>query len=382
MESTVYFTDARSRRREESMVRKIAKLFEKSGLSSRIPNGGNVLIKVHWGSPGCTRYLRPIYVAKIVEKVKECGGVPCVCETVGAGPPHSPRSSSGYLLTAYKHGYTPEVLGCPIILADGFVGESVKIVEVPEGQELKRAYVAKAIAEADFLIVLSHFKGHGSSGFGGAIKNLGIGCVNKTGKNLAHNLSKPKVDPNMCDGCGECLEVCDVAAISMVSGKAVIDEEKCWFCRACIEMCRKHFNDPKKSAIIVEWVQDSPTFQRRLVDQAAGVMKLLRGRIYFFNFIMDVTPLCDCAPFSDVPIVPDIGVAASEDPVAIDQASLDLVNQAPGIPGSAAEEVGALAPGTDKFGLIHPHTKGGLPQLEAAEKLGLGVRKYRLVRID
>ena len=242
---------------------------------------------------------------------------------------------------AVENGFTEETLGAPIVIADGeWGGDDVK-VDV-DGNLLKETYVARAFAEADAMIVATHFKVGVVMGFSGSLKNIGVGCVSKAGKWSSHAKSKPRIVEERCDGCGSCLKYCFTEAIRIEAYKADINQERCVGCRHCIDVC-------PKEAVAIEFTR-FPEIAIRIVDAASAVIKNIGfKRIGYFNFLLDITPRCDCNPFSDLPIVPDIGILASKDPVAIDKASADLVNASPGIPGSAIDEVGAMSPGLDKF---------------------------------
>lgn len=371
----VLFVDARSRNTKESLVLKLGLLFDEMDMAGRL-RGKNVAIKTHFGSLYCTRYLRPHYIRKIVDKVKEAGGEPFVTDTTALDLRSERGMASKHLEVAAMHGFTQQTLGAPIVIADGFYGNDYIPVNM-DGQQLKCTFIAKAIYGADLLISVAHFKGHGLSGIGGACKNLSLGCTSKLGKNFAHYYDFPKVGIEKCNGCSECVAVCPVKAITMVEGKAAIDEDLCFACRECIKVCELKAIGNRRVT--------KTDFNLRLADTVYGLTKLMgKENIFCFNLIIDVDWLCDCEHlqqgWSDVPIVPDIGITASDDPVAIDQASTDLVNQSQGIPGSKAEEMGALKPGVDKFKLINGVSP--LLHLEASEKLGVGTRNYDLIKME
>jgi len=372
--SEVYFVDARARNSKESLLNKIALLFDRLDIAS-VVKGRRVAIKTHVGAPLCVRYLRPVYVRRIVDLVRDAGGEPFVTDTTTLDIYRRRGTAKGHLEVAASHGFTEETLNAPFIIADGPYGNDYVTVEI-DGLRLRKVHVAKELAESDVIISLAHFKGHALSGIGGACKNLGIGGCSKLSKNAAHFESLPKVNKEKCDGCQVCVDSCPADAISIVDGKALIDESKCFACRACIRSC------PKKA--IGNSRVSKEEFNLRLADLVYGLLKHLgKNNLFCFNFILEVDWLCDCEHnqqgWSDIPIVPDIGVTASKDPVAVDQASIDLVNNAPGISGSKAEEAGVLEPGKDKFQAIH----GISPSLslEALEKLGVGSRKYKLIKL-
>jgi len=371
MTSKVFFADARANKWEEGLVQKTAALFDKAGFPKLISKGDLVAIKPHFGDLNNSRYLRPVYIRQIVEKVKECGGEPIVVETTGHGW-WSRSTSWKHLSVAARNGFTPETLDAPIVILDGSLGMDYEEVKI-KGNILSKVLVGRGLHTVDVLISAAHFKGHGMSGFGGALKNLGIGCVSKIGKGMVHGPGGWRIDPEKCDACEKCLVLCPTYAIKIVKGKAIIDQEKCVTCGHCTVVC------PQK-AVKAEWTANKEG-TLRMVDNASGVIKLIgKEKLAFFNFVIDVSPDCDCMPWSDQIIVPDQGILASTDPVAIDKAALDLVTNTHGIKGSKAEEKGALEPGSDKFALIHGHNYHHL-QLEAAEQLGLGSTKYEIVKI-
>jgi len=379
----VYFMGARATRKL-NLLERFRTFLESIGLEDVVSELDEVGLKLHFGAPGHTRYLRPDFIREIVEKVKKLRGKPFLCESAGLGYWKTSMHGSGrtQMLLAYDHGYVPETVGAPIAIVGGMMGTDTLTVPVPNGKFLKEAYLAKDLVETDTLLVLSHFKGHCRCGFAGALKQLGMGGLTKKGKWMAHYLKMPEVDPEICDGCEKCVEVCPYGAITMVEGKAVIDPSKCECCFACVSVCPKQkVNEEEKQAIVRVRPEDTD-FQVRVVDQLAGLLEA-RGRRkeYYFNFLIEIPPNCDCERFSDVPIVQDIGILASEDPVAIDQASIDLVNAAPGLPDSRLEDIGAVKPGVDKWRVLWPNSEGGLPMLRAAESIGIGTRKYELKKI-
>jgi len=373
----VYFANARSRERKESMVLKLERLLGESEIMDVFSKGETVAVKVHMGHKLCTRYVRPNFIRTIVDKIRDAGGVPFVTDTTGLGLALRPTSShrynaKDYLSMAVEHGFTPETVNAPIIIADGLWGDDD--VEVSfDGLKLKKISVAKAIVQADSVISVAHFKGHDLTGFGGSLKNIGVGCTSKAGKFALHGTGKPSINLDVCDGCGICLKYCFAGAITIKNGKAFIDSDRCSGCLHCNGQC-------PLDAVKVGW-EKSDVFQVKMVDAVAAVMKVVGNEhIGYVNFALDITPLCDCAPSSDAPIVPDIGVFASEDPVAIDKASVDSVNDSIGMPGSAAEEAGALARGSDKFRLIHKLDWNA--QFEAATRLGIGNTEYDLIAVS
>lgn len=377
--SIVYFADARARKSDESLAVKIDWLFKALGIRESIKPGETTLVKIHMGAPLCTRYLRPFYVRRVVERLKDLGAKPIVTDTTGLGLRDPRGTGEKYLRVAASHGFTSESLGAPILIADGENGDRSIYVEV-EGHRFKSVPLAALLKEADWLINLTHFKGHHLVGLGGSIKNLAVGLASKEGKFLFHYLEKPRIDLQGCDGCGTCEEICPVKAIKKEGFRRFwIDPSLCIGCRACMGSC-------PKGAIKATRRDDITEIQLREADMAAAVVKTVgKDRLFNFNFLLEIDWMCDCEHmqegWSDLPIVPDIGLLASRDPVAIDVASVDLVNRAPGIPGSRLEEVGALERGVDKFRALFPKIDWKAVPF-ACEALGIGSTKYRLVKLD
>lgn len=368
--ATVYFTSTRAIVKEPhrwyqprlSGVNKLEQLLKRSGILEDIKKGEIVALKTHFGIRGTTKSLRSMFIRKVAQMVTEKGGEPFVTETTGLGMRREQCFAIGKIKAAEASGYTSQTLSAPIIIADGLRGFDSVAVNV-EGLQLKKAYVAKHIAEADKVISLAHFKGHMNAGFGGALKNTGIGCVAKTSKYDAHLYYPPSINGN-CTECGACIRICPVDAIRDWK----IDVEKCIRCQGCAEVC-------KEGAISIKWTS-SKDLSERFVDCAKAVLDLVgRENLRYVNFLIDITPHCDCCPYSDNAIVPDLGILASEDILAIDKASVDMVNKAPIIADSMARTA------EDKFhgmyGWVHSSD-----QLNAAKKLGLGDMEYELIEVD
>lgn len=363
MPAKVYFLPFKGRS-SRSLLEGVGKLLDLLGLKGRVEKGELWALKVHFGEEGNHTYLRPDFVRPVVDYVRGLGAFPFLTDTTTLYKGN--RSDAvRHLETASRHGFG---LLAPVIIADGLKGDDV--VKVPvEGKIYKEVEVAKAIYDAHGLLVLSHFKGHDLSGFGGALKNLGMGCTGKRGKMSQHAEMAPRIIQKKCRGCGLCKRECSVSAIGILDQRAWIDVESCMGCGQCVAMC------PEK-AIEVNWKRDPGEFQRKMVEHAMGVLKGKKGRAFFLNFLLYITPFCDCWSKSDQPVVQDIGVLASEDPVAIDQASVDLVNSSQGL-GILKD----LGPGSDKFRAIHRGVDWSV-QLTYAEELGLGSRAYELREVQ
>lgn len=387
MKAKVYFTD-RQTRTDFNMLDKIEFIFAKMGLKKAIKKGYKVMIKTHFGSWGNTNYLRPVYIRKVVDLVKELKGNPYVAETCGLG--YGPGGAYGgrttapeYLGMAALNGFTEGTIGAPIVMADGYWGNDVLRVDVL-GEYVHTVDVAAATLDADIVIVLTHAKGHGLSGLGGTLKNIGIGLVGKRSKSAMHTLGDVKVNPEKCLGpeCSLCLKVCPVRCISM-DEKASINQDACIDCLHCRGVCSR---DAKAGAISVTWraAKDQAV---RFVENALGVINTVgRNRFYFFNLAIDISDKCDCWNVGAPLLVHDIGIFGSRDPVAVDQATLDAINSMTPNPNSEARDVHT---GDSVFAVVHkqkdPMTGEILDfaelQLEHAEKIGLGSRSYELVKV-
>lgn len=353
------------------MVDKLARLMTGMGLGGIDLEGRLVAVKMHFGESGNTAYVRPVYVARVISFLAERGARPFLTDTdtLYTG---SRGDSVSHHLTAVRNGFDTATVGAPVIIAGGLRGTEGRMVAVP-GTHFREVEIAAEILDADVLVGITHFKGHEMSGFGGTIKNFGMGAATRRGKLAMHSRVSPCVAAEACTGCRLCLRWCAQGALVVEGGKALIREEMCVGCGACLPIC-------PAGAIRIVWNEQTRDMQEKMAEHACGALKgHLPDRAFFLSFITQVSPLCDCYPFSGAPIVPDIGVLASRDPVALDQASVDLVNAQRGVEGSSLPPE-AVTPGADKFKAIHPRVDWEI-QLAHAERLSLGRRSYRLVRI-
>ncbi|MGQ9811307.1 MAG: DUF362 domain-containing protein [bacterium] len=366
MKAKVFFLDMRVNS-EKSMLDKLEKAMLLANVDKIASKGELVAVKMHFGERGCTSYIRPIFIRKIVDVVKRGDSLPFLTDTntlyVG-----SRSNSVDHIRTAVQNGYSFAAIEVPIVIADGLRGTNCEEVEIDK-REGKKVKIASDIVHADALVVVTHVKGHELTGVGGALKNLGMGCAGRAGKLEIHSGVEPKIS-SACVGCGRCIEWCPSNAITLKRKKARIAREICIGCAECIVVCPNH-------AIKIDWKWDGEFVQRRMVEYALGVIKEKKGKVCFINFITDVSPQCDCYGFSDASVVQDIGIAVSNDPVAIDKASLDLINNSIGLPGTVAA---GLAAGEDKFKAIHKEIDWSI-QIKHAEHLGLGTASYQLVRV-
>lgn len=376
----VFFISSRADSRERNLT-KYRRLIAKLGLNQVVSEGDLVAIKLSFGEHGNLTYLRPQYVRPVVDEVLRLGGRPFLTDsnTLYAGGRHNSRD---HMLTALGNGFGFEATGAPIVIAGSLLGLDYRMVPIA-GEHFQEAKIVPEAIDADATISLAHFKGHMICGFGGALKNLGMGFGARAGKQMMHSDVHPEVGAATCDGCARCVKWCPEGCIEMVdaagrgaSGEkqakvANIDSEACVGCGECVTVCFT-------GAIAVSWKSDPAIVQQKMVEYAAAALSGKEKKFAAFDFLLDVTPDCDCLGWSDNPIVPNIGIAASLDPVAADAASLDLVGKAQGIAESAlpAEHLQT----SDKFGSIH---KGidSTAQLTHAEKMGLGHRAYELVEL-
>lgn len=364
MKSKVYFTNMHASYRE-SLPAKLARLIDTAGLGQIDMNGKYVAVKLHFGEPGNLAYLRPNYAKVIADYVKAHGGKPFLtdCNTLYVG---GRRNALDHLESAYTNGFSPFSTGCHVIIADGLKGTDEAVIDI-DGEEVKHAKVGRALADADVIISLSHFKGHMSTGFGGAIKNIGMGGGSRAGKMEMHSAGKPGINEERCICCETCATVCAHDALSFDKGYAEIAEERCVGCHRCLGVC-------PSDAVVTLWDADNAILNRRMVEYT---MAILKGKPNFHvSLAIDVSPNCDCEGHNDVPVVGDVGMFASFDPVAIDLACADAVNAMPVNPGSVIEK----HPHGDHLDAIHPDTNWRV-QIEHGAKMRLGNAEYELVRI-
>jgi uncharacterized Fe-S center protein len=368
MASKVYFSDFRSRSAPENKISKIRKLLEAGGLDEFVDPDDLTAVKLHFGEEGNDSYINPVFVRPVVDRIKEKGGKPFLTDTntLYFGSRHD---SVQHLKTAIRHGFDYAVTGAPVIIADGLLGGNWEEVEIGL-KHFQKVKIAGDILNADGMVVMSHFKGHGMSGFGGALKNLAMGCSAVPGKIEQHECAKPLVT-ELCSGCGTCVEACPLRAVFMGGGKSQIKYAECIGCNNCVDTC-------PESAIDLDW-DKMEIFMEKMIEYAYGAVKNKKDGVFYLNFLMNITPDCDCDPWSDLPLVPDIGILASKDPVAVDNASYGLVNQQQGFERSML--VQNHEKGCDKFKGVWDRVDGRV-QLRYGQEIGLGSQKYELINID
>lgn len=371
--SKVYFTNLRAMP-NMNLLQKLERLVKKAGIETIDFTGKYTAIKIHFGEPGNLAYLRPNYSKVIADVIKSAGGKVFLtdCNTLYVG---RRKDALEHLDAAYENGYNPFTTGCQIIIGDGLKGTDEAYVSVPGGEYVKEAKIGRAVMDADILISLTHFKGHELTGFGGALKNIGMGCGSRAGKMEMHSDGKPGIDNETCVGCKACAKICAHSAITITDKKAKINYGKCVGCGRCIGAC--HFN-----AIGAAWDESNDILNKKIAEYSLAVLK---DRPHFhISLVIDVAPFCDCHAENDLPIIPDIGMFASFDPVALDMACADMANQAPVIPGSyLAEQLKKQASNgneQDRFVATHPETNW-IVCLDHAEKIGIGTKSYELIEV-
>ncbi len=366
--STVYFTDLRAKNKR-TLFDKLGELMTCLDIDARYKKGQLVGVKVHFGEAGGTAYIRPVFVRRVVDRIKKTGAGVFLTDTntlyVG-----NRTNSVSHIQNAIENGFDYSVTGAPIIIADGLRGESKETVNITGGKHLTQISVAREIASADAMVFLTHFKCHELTGFSGALKNIGMGCATREGKLLQHSGNAPFISPENCTACGDCTVMCPTDAID-VGQVAVIDEKLCIGCSHCVAVC-------PEGTIKIQWDANAEFVQEKMAEHVKGILKGKEDTSVYISFLTQISPLCDCYGHTDAPIVPDIGILASTDPVAIDQASVDLVNAEQGCENTALKS--GHAPGEDKFRGTHPDIDWTV-QLKHAETLGIGSRAYTLKKL-
>lgn len=366
--STVYYTDFRCPV-GTSLTEKLRRLCLAAGIKNIDMDGKFVAIKMHFGELGNLAFLRPNYAKVVADLCKEQGGLPFLtdCNTLYPG---SRKNALEHLTCAQTNGFWPMTTGCQILIGDGLRGTDEVEVPVPNGEYCKTAKIGRAIMDADIFISLTHFKGHELTGFGGAIKNIGMGCGSRAGKMAMHSIGKPGIDAEKCRGCKTCTHYCAQSAISIGEDhKARIDHDLCAGCGRCIGVC--NFD-----AISNAFDAESTILNERMAEYTKAV---IQNRPHFHvSIVNQVSPYCDCHAENDAAVVPDIGMFAGFDPVALDHACIDAVNAAPAISTSVLGQ--CAHEHNDHFTDIHPKTNWR-SQIEHARKIGIGNVDYELVTV-
>lgn len=370
--SKVYFTDLRAKN-GDNLLNKLQRLMKTAGIGSIDFQDKYVAIKMHFGEPGNLAFLRPNYAKAVADVVRELGGKPFLtdCNTLYVG---GRKNALDHLGSANLNGFNPMTTGCQILIADGLKGTDEALIPVEGGTYVKEAKIGRAVMDADVFISLSHFKGHEAAGFGGAIKNIGMGCGSRAGKMEMHSAGKPHVLQDLCVGCHMCAKICAHDAPQFTDNKASIDHDKCVGCGRCIGVC-------PKDAIAAASDESNDILNCKMAEYTKAVID---GRPHFhISLVIDVSPYCDCHGENDAAIVPNVGMFASSDPVALDVACADAVNAQPVLSNSRLSE--ALA--EDREGCCHDHFHSIFPDtnwesaIEHSVKIGIGNREYELITV-
>ncbi len=368
MKSKVYFTDFRSRNDEDNKINKVKKLFDAANFDELMNENDLVAVKLHFGEEGNDSYLSPVLVRQVVDKIVAKGANPFITDTntLYYGSRHN---SPDHIRTAVLHGFDYAVAGAPIIIADGLKGENWLKIKIRQ-KHFESVKIAGDIESSDSMLVISHFKGHEMAGFGGAIKNLAMGCAAAPGKIEQHGCVKPTMLEG-CKSCGICIESCPENAMYLSDTGAQIDYDRCIACNNCIFACSESLIQLDSNKMI--------EFMEKMTEYALGAVRSKKGKVGYMNFLMNITPDCDCLPWSDSPIVPDIGILVSDDPVALDAASYDLVNKQRGFVNSILHN--HYKEGEDKFKGVWEKVDGHV-QLRYGQEIGLGNIEYELIDIN
>ncbi len=369
----VYFTDFRTVPFGDGLPTKLKKLMKAAGVGQIDMDGKFVAIKLHFGELGNISYLRPNYAKAVADVVKALGGKPFLtdCNTMYPG---SRKNALEHLECAWENGFTPLTVGCPILIGDGLKGTDDIAVPVQGGEYVKEAKIGRAVMDADVFISLTHFKGHEMTGFGGAIKNIGMGCGSRAGKKEQHSSGKPYIDWDLCRGCLKCQKECanNALVFDAVDKKMAVNQENCVGCGRCLGAC--NFD-----AIAFDNNDANELLNCRMAEYTKAV---LDGRPHFHvSLVVDVSPHCDCHGENDAPILPNLGMFASFDPLALDQACVDACLKAQPLSGSKLYDNMQNADFVDR----HDHFVNASPESEwrtclaHAEKIGIGTRDYELI---
>ncbi len=353
----VYFVSLNDEEPAASQAEKTCRLFDATGFGEQLTANDITAIKTHFGEAGNLGFVKPPCLKAIVDKVKAAGGAPFLAETSTLYNGRR-KNAIDHILLAREHGFTPESTGAPIIICDGLIGRNELEIKI-KGKHYQKVSLAADIISSQALVAVSHMTGHMASGFGAAIKNLGMGCASRKGKMKQHSDIKPTVDQDKCTACGVCVRWCPVDDAIKLGAKAEINHTVCIGCGECLAVC--HFD-----AVQFSWGEANKILQEKMAEHALGVVQNKENKVLFYNYLNHLTKDCDCMETpKEGPILPNVGILASTDPVAIDQASVDLIKS---------------KTGEDLVGKAYPEVECE-HQLAHGEKIGLGSRKYELIAI-
>jgi uncharacterized Fe-S center protein len=357
MDNTVWYASVRDSDTAASRCKKLRTLLRASGILGSLKKDEFVCIKLHFGEDKNTGHIRPGLVKEVAAAVSAKTRNAFLSDTNVLYKNSRRTNSVDHLKTAYAHGFSIEKTGLPVIISDGLFGRDYVDIRIG-AKHLKSVKIAREIASCDRMVVLTHVTGHMYTGLGGAIKNLGMGCASRRGKYEQHSGAIPTVDPKYCTACGACIANCPGDCIEMKGASASVDAARCIGCGECVVVCRT-------KAINIKWSEKLENLQEKMVEYAYGAMRSVNGRAVFISFLLKVTKNCDCIARDEPAMIGDIGMLASEDPVAIDKASVDLINR---------------KAGTDALKRANPITRWEV-QVEYAERIGLGKSSYVLKEV-
>jgi uncharacterized protein len=339
-----------------SPLDKLSELIKRLKVTTEVSSKESCALKMHFGEPGNTSFVRPVFISQIVKNLKASDLNVFLTDTNTLYYGHRSDAIS-HINAAIGNGFAYAVTNAPIIIADGLTGKEYVNVEINK-KHFTEVKIGSAIHNSDSMVVVSHFKGHELTGFGGAIKNASMGCSSRSGKQMMHSSIKPSIYHEQCSACSDCIEYCPKNAIEIkeikAKSRAFIDHDLCYGCGECVVTC-------KQKAIKINWKTDVNIMQEKMAEFALGAIQNKKNKTYYINFLYDISPNCDCYGFNDTPIAQNIGIMASKDPVALDKACYDAV-------------------GEKVFQSIYPEIDS-LVQLRYAEELGIGKQKYNLVEI-
>ncbi len=355
MKSKVYFVAVEDANDIRTVNEKLRKLLEKSKILDFIRKEYKVGVKLHFGEEGNAAFVRPEHVRVICDEIISKGATAFLSD---ANTLYRGRrlNSKDHLALAREHGFTKEAVGIDTVIPDDTKKENTVDIKINR-KFIKTAKIARFFIDTNALVAVSHFKGHMLTGFGGALKNIGMGCATREGKLTQHCDVSPIVYADRCTGCGECAIVCPVGAIQIENKKSVLDSSKCIGCATCMAAC-------PTMAMFVD-LEAGDKVQAKMVEYALAVLKDKKDKSAFFNFAIRINKECDCWGMENPRIAPDVGILASLDPVSIDKVSFDLVNK---------------ACGKDIFKVAHPE-QDGMKQLNYAQEIGLGNLNYELIEL-
>jgi len=356
MKSKVYFVPANGQERAEVLAEKTKKVYLATGFQEKLDKDDFTALKIHFGEANNTGYIKPQWLTGLIWEVRQKTSRVYLTDTntlyIG-----NRSNSVDHIRLAWSHGFTPQVVGVPVIIADGLIGHDTYEARSAQART-SASKIATAILDSDAFICLTHVTGHVQTGLGAALKNMGMGCASRAGKLDQHSTVHPRVNAKQCRNCGVCFAFCPEDAIVQAEGHVTIDPGKCVGCGECLVVC-------KPGAIKMKWDEDSRRLQEIMAEYAFRVWRHFNGKAVFLNYLIKITKDCDCMAKDDPRIVEDIGILGSLDPVAVDQATADLVIEHGG--------------GKDAF--RKGYDLDWSLQLRHGETIGLGTTDYKLVEI-